>query len=1023
MLKNIKYQIALCLVLLWSGFASAGNIMQINSAQVQANQQVSIQIVITNSDPFVAFQLDVPLPAPFAYVANSAALNPARCNGQMISATLMTGNILRIIGFSFNNTPFLGNSGVIATFALNAGTIPGDYILTPTNAIIGNASSVNILTGVVSGTLTLLAPNINLNPVSLDFGQIPLGNTSDQYVTVSNTGNQNLQISNITFNSPYFTVVGNTAFSIPPNGSSTVTVRFTSTVKGTYQKTMTIVGNDPDQASSTVALQAVAFAVNELHCGNMFAYSGNQANLSLSINNMEAFTGFQFDLQLPSPLAYLPGSIQLTNRKTNHLVSANVLSENVLRIIAYSPSNQPFSGNNGDVVTMSFSVNGAGGWYPLNLNNVIIGNSNGQNIVSASYNGYLEIAAANIWCDNNLNFGDVSILDTARQTLRVYNYGNDTLKVSQLQFTNTVFFSDITLPFRVNQWEYADIPVKFHPATKGQTNGMMKIFSNDPDENPKNISLSGNGFIPNYLSVMDTSCFKSDTVTVQVSAENYEPFVGFQFDISFPASMSYIPNSVTLTNRAQGHMVQASLINSTTLRVVAFSMQQLPFLGNSGAVVNLGFAVNVTGTENTLPLTLSNAIMGNSQSQNILYGTNDGAVQIIEISISGSFNYNNTQNTPLGAAEVSLLKNGVIVGSTTTDNSGNYLFEHCSKGNYSIMASTQLHWAGVSCTDALLIQRYIAGLSYITLPIRLHAADVNNTNTISATDVLKIKRRIVCLDTSFTRPDWLFEKPNGGNTFTAGRNNVIQNFYGLCTGDVNGSNIPGASIKISAINQLTNKESLVAGKEQIISLPVHLQSAKEIGAIDLAISYPQELVSIKDVKARHGEIIYHAQNGILRITWSELNPLLMNESDVLLTITVKTSSAFTDNEKISFSILPESELADEEANIIPDIKISLADIYASSITTETTCNLYPNPGNDYLMLTYFNKKNGSTMITVTIYNAIGENKSTQENYTIVPGNNTIKLNTSHLESGMYILKITNNAKEHVSIYRKFIISK
>ena len=415
--------------------------------------------------------------------------------------------------------------------------------------------------------------------------------------------------------------------------------------------------------------------------------------------------------------------------------------------------------------------------------------------------------------------------------------------------------------------------------------------------------------------------------------------------------------------------------------------------------------------------------MGNSQSQNILYGTNDGEIQIIEISISGSFNYNNTQNTPLGAAEVSLLKNGVIVGSTTTDNSGNYLFAHCSKGNYSIMASTKLHWAGVSCTDALLIQRYIAGLSYITLPIRLHAADVNNTNTISAADVLKIKRRIVCLDTAFARPDWLFEKPNGGNTFTAGRNNVIQNFYGLCAGDVNGSNIPGASIKTSAINQLTNKESLVAGKEQTISLPVHLQSAKEIGAIDFAISYPQELVSIKDVKARHGGIIYHAQNGILRIAWSELNPLLMNESDVLLTITVKTSSAFTNNEKISFSVLPESELADEEANIIPDIKISLADIYASSITTETTCNLYPNPGNGYLMLTYFNKENGSTMITVTIYNAIGENKSTQENYTIVPGNNTIKLNTSHLEPGMYILKITNNAKEHISIYRKFIISK
>jgi len=1017
MLKNIKYQIVLCLVLLWTGFASAGNIMQINSAQVQANQQVSIQVVITNSDPFVAFQLDVPLPAPFAYVTSSAALNPARCNGQMISTTLMTGNILRIIGFSFNNAPFLGNSGVIATFALNAGTIPGDYILTPTNAIIGNASSVNILTGVVSGTLTLLAPNINLNPTSLDFGQIPLGNTSDQYVTVSNTGNQNLQISNITFNSPYFTVVGNTAFSIPPNGSSTVTVRFTSTVKGTYQKTMTIAGNDPDQASSTVALQAVAFAVNELHCGNMFAYSGNQANLSLSINNMEAFTGFQFDLQLPSPLAYLPGSVLLTNRKTNHFISANVLSGNVLRIVAYSPNNQPFSGNNGDVVTMSFSVNGTGGWYPLNLNNVIIGNSNGQNIVSASYNGYLEIAAANIWCDNNLNFGDVSILDTSRQILRIYNYGNDTLKVNQLQFTNTVFFSDITLPFRVNQWEYADIPVKFHPPTEGQASGTMKIFSNDPDENPKNISLSGNGFIPNYLSVMDTSCFKSDTVTVQVSAENYEPFVGFQFDISFPASMSYIPNSVTLTNRAQGHMVQASLINSTTLRVVAFSMQQLPFLGNSGAVVNLGFAVNVTGTENTLPLTLSNAIMGNSQSQNILYGTNDGEITIIRLpSVGGTITYPNADNTPLSNITLKLKNsNGNTVTTTSSDNSGNYIFDNIYNGNYSIEAITDKPWEGITSTDVLLLKKHIVHISQLN-GLFLACGDVNSSGNLSVTDVLLIKKRIASIISSFPSGDWLFNNL----PFAVENNNVIQNFNGIIYGDANGSY--NLTKDIVAVNQQgTISIAPVYDSNGEIAVPVHVSDMPNLGAFQFTISYDANKLTFTGTDHWFADIsdvtIGNPVAGKLTFVWVA-NDKGINITDGTL-CNLRFTTKMLGKSTFSFENNPTNkEFSDYEGNLFEPEYINGTVGSTTGISElNQSISVYPNPNNGTFTLEI--QPIQSLTFDVRLFNSLSVVVYQQLNIAAY-GKYSTEIRSGNLAEGIYTLTVTGKDTNYI---KKIVIRK
>ncbi len=627
MTNVFKNQILACLFLLLSDIALAANVMQISTATVQANQQIVLNVLINNSDPFVAFQLDLDLPAPFAYIANSAVLSSARTNGHSINATILDGNVLRILGFSLNNSAFKGTSGTIASFTLRAGSVPGNYSLTPVNAIIGQVNSVNVLTSVTSGIITLQSPDIALNTTSLDFGRIPLGSSGDQYVTLSNPGNQNLILSNIAFNSPYFSVVGSSAFTILPNGSSVVKVHFVSSAKGTYPNAMTITTNDPDQPVTTVSLQAFAFAVNELRCGNMAAYSGSQATVSLSVNNMEPFTGFQFDLQLPSSLTYVQGSAQLSARKTNHLVSANVLASNVLRIVSYSADNHAFSGTSGDVVILKFAVAGTGGTYPLNLSNVIIGDASGTNIISASYNGSEVIAAADINSNSSMSFGDVSMLATSSQVLRLYNYGDDTLKVSQLQFSEPSFFAEEVAPFRVDKGAFKDITVKMHPSTLGSKTGNLRIFSNDPDENPKIISLTGNGYNANYISVRDTALCNASKISFQVSAENYEPFVGFQFDISFPSTMTYFDGSAKLSPRAQDHSVSVSLINATTLRVLAFSLQQKPFLGGTGAIVSLDFTLNVA-TQNTLPITLSNAIMGNSLSQNILYGTQNGTVTL-----------------------------------------------------------------------------------------------------------------------------------------------------------------------------------------------------------------------------------------------------------------------------------------------------------------------------------------------------------------------------------------------------------
>jgi len=622
----------LLLTLTCLNFVYSSNVIKVNPAQVVAAQNVNVDITIENDSQFVAFQLEIPIPSEFTYVTGSAVLNSSRSNGHQINAILLPGDTLRIFGYSISNTPFLSDTGVIASFQLLAGFNPGNYTLYANNAVIGSSTSQNILTNAINGIITLLAPEINVNTSLIDFGDIPLGDSIDKTFTINNDGNQNLQIQNIFFDNNNFSVIGNTAFTIPSGQNSNITIRFYSNIKGIYLNTVFIASNDPDEDTVSFSLEAVAFAVNELHTGSMFAFSGNTDTLTFTINNMEPFIGFQFDLNLPSPLIYIPNSVVLSSRKANHVVSCDTIPGNKLRVVAYSTSNQSFSGNNGTVVSLGFTVTGIGGNYSLTIENVIIGDTSSLNVVSDYYNGTLQIAAADISCNTSINFADVSIFDTAQINLNISNNGNDTLKIQQITFTDPSFFTSTLLPIEIIQGNSFNLPVSYYNPAEGPHSGTMKIYSNDPDENPFIVNLSANSYIPNKMMLRDTFFCKSatpfiDTIWVEIDVENYENFIAFQFDLEFPGTFKCLTDSTRLTSRAQDHTIQNTLLDTNLVRVFAYSITQSNYTESAGPVARLCFAINVNQTGNYL-MKLQNVILGDQQSQNIVYSVEDGYVTI-----------------------------------------------------------------------------------------------------------------------------------------------------------------------------------------------------------------------------------------------------------------------------------------------------------------------------------------------------------------------------------------------------------
>jgi len=133
----------------------------------------------------------------------------------------------------------------------------------------------------------------------------------------------------------------------------------------------------------------------------------------------------------------------------------------------------------------------------------------------------------------------------------------------------------------------------------------------------------------NTIAICDAQAFVDSNVTLQIDVENHEEFVAFQFDLILPDGLDYIENTAQLTDRAQDHIIQVSYIGQDTLRIISFSMNMLPFLGTSGTVAELEFEVNLD--EGFYPLILSNGLLANINSENILDEMINGQLEVLAL--------------------------------------------------------------------------------------------------------------------------------------------------------------------------------------------------------------------------------------------------------------------------------------------------------------------------------------------------------------------------------------------------------
>jgi hypothetical protein len=378
--------------------------------------------------------------------------------------------------------------------------------------------------------------------------------------------------------------------------------------------------------------------------------------------------------------------------------------------------------------------------------------------------------------------------------------------------------------------------------------------------------------------------------------------------------------------------------------------------------------------------------------------------------ISGNVRYNNNFDTPIDSALVSLYQNNSFIKSDTANSLGQYVFDSIPNGMYSISATTAKPWQGVNGTDALKIQRHFAEVEFLYSAIRIKAADVNMNNSVNATDAVQVKRRFASLSNSFARGDWTFADPNGYTYFYVNNSNVVQNFYGLCVGDVNGSNVPdaGANLQQHIVIQSDGVIEVMPGQE--FDLPVTTKDNLKINAVSMVIQYPADYLELLDVSMENGSPVWNDLSGQIRIAWSEMESLVLQNGEALLSLKFKAKESFTGEQSIQLIATDESELADSYGDRINGVALfspAITPLKPNGINAGDeligSCKIYPNPANERLTIEFVLLKGADA--DIVLFDATGKEVRVYAQNSFTSGLNTFSFETATLFPGLYNLKL------------------
>ncbi len=204
---------------------------------------------------------------------------------------------------------------------------------------------------------------------------------------------------------------------------------------------------------------------------------------------------------------------------------------------------------------------------------------------------------------------------------------------------------------------------------------------------------------------------------------------------------------------------------------------------------------------------------------------------------------------------------GVVPGPVVTDEEGRYEFILPSNRSYRITPRNNENLSkGVTAFDNVIISRHILGLEFFDSPFKTIAADVNKSGTVTAFDIVEIRKIVLdkagefSNNTSWRFVDASFSFDNIMDAASAPfqesfvvngtmGNNFEMDFIAIKVGDVNGSNFSSLNGGTIAENRNNTAvitfeiDNIAVEKGKIYEVPFRLLNAQTVAGYQFTLGF------------------------------------------------------------------------------------------------------------------------------------------------------------------------------------------
>jgi Cep192 domain 4/Abnormal spindle-like microcephaly-assoc'd, ASPM-SPD-2-Hydin/HYDIN/CFA65/VesB-like, Ig-like domain len=532
-----------------------------------------------------------------------------------ISAATVTGSGFNYMGPALPVTLSRGQSvNLTISFAPSAAGVSSGNLSLSTS---GNVSPNGIpLTGTgVQSQQTLL---LTVSPQSVSFGNVPVGSNGSQTVSLLNTGNGPVNVSQATMAGNGF---GMTGLALPitlgPGQSSAFTVSFAPAGAGSASGNISVVSNAANSVSTvalsgmgvqpqiSVAPGSVSFgAVTVGQTSSQAVTLTNAGGAPLNITQL-AGPGTGFSLTgLALPLTLAPG--KSTAFTVSFTPTSGASSSSSLMLVSNAPTSPT-----------TIPLSGAGSAQVLQLTP----------------------------STTALSFGNQTLNASATQSVTLTNTGNSAVSISQVNVAGTGFSLNGSAPLvTLSAGQAASFSVTFTPTVAGNATGSVSVISTAANS-PMSISLAGVGVQPQISVVPGAVTFSTVTVgqtnsqTITLSnpgtatltvTQSAGPGTGFGLTgLALPLTLapgkstaftvSFTPTSGT--NSSSSLTLVSNAPNSPTT---------IPLSGT-------GLAPVLQLTPSTTSLSFGSQTLNASATQSVtLTNTGNAAVSISQVNVTGT---------------------------------------------------------------------------------------------------------------------------------------------------------------------------------------------------------------------------------------------------------------------------------------------------------------------------------------------------------------------------------------------------